>query len=60
MIEQRLHLVPQLRQRAVRVPLGLRHPVWVDDPEFDLDDHLRRASLPAPGGQASSTSWWPT
>ena len=26
------------------------HPVWVDDPEFELDDHLRRASLPAPGG----------
>ena len=26
-------------------------PVWVDDPDFDLDDHLTRASLPAPGGQ---------
>jgi len=49
-IEQRLHLVPQLRQRAIRVPLGLHHPVWVDDPEFELDDHLRRVSLPAPGG----------
>ncbi|MGP8059904.1 MAG: WS/DGAT/MGAT family O-acyltransferase [Acidimicrobiales bacterium] len=49
-VEQRLHLVPQLRQRAVRVPLGLHHPVWVDDPEFELDDHLRRVSLPGPGG----------
>ena len=51
-IEQRLHLVPQMRQRAVRVPLGLHHPVWVDDPDFELDDHLSRASLPSPGGRA--------
>jgi len=49
-IEQRLDLVPQFRRRAVGVPLGLHHPVWVDDPEFELDDHLRRVSLPAPGG----------
>ncbi len=48
-VESRLHLAPPLRQRAMRVPLGLHHPVWVDDPEFDLDDHLRRASVPAPG-----------
>jgi WS/DGAT/MGAT family acyltransferase len=49
-VEQRLHLVPQFRQRALEVPLGLHHPVWVDDPEFEIDDHLRRASLPDPGG----------
>lgn len=49
LVQQRIHLVPPLRQRAVPVPLGLHHPVWADDPEFDLDDHLRRASLPAPG-----------
>ena len=51
-IAQRLHLIPQLRQRAIRVPFGLHHPVWVDDPDFDLDDHLSRASLPSPGGAA--------
>ena len=51
-IEQRLHLVPPMRQRAIRVPLGLHHPVWVDDPEFELDDHLMRASLPSPGSEA--------
>ncbi len=50
LVEERLHLVPPLRQRVVRAPLGLHHPVWVDDPAFDLDDHLRRASIPAPGG----------
>ena len=36
----------------MRVPFGLHHPVWVDDPEFELEDHLFRASLPSPGGQA--------
>lgn len=50
--EQRIHLVRPLRQRAVTVPLGLHHPVWMDDPEFDLDDHVHRASLPEPGGPA--------
>ena len=51
-VQQRLHLIPPLRQRAIRVPFGLHHPVWVDDPDFDLDDHLSRASLPSPGGQS--------
>lgn len=47
---ERLHLVPLLRRRAMRVPFGVGHPVWADDPAFDLDFHLKRASLPAPGG----------
>jgi diacylglycerol O-acyltransferase len=45
----RVGLVPRLRQRYLRVPLGLNHPVWVDDPGFDLDYHLRRVGCPAPG-----------
>ena len=49
-IEQRVHLARPLRQRVVRMPLGLHHPVWADDADLDLDDHVRRASLPAPGG----------
>ena len=49
-IDERIHLVPPLRRRVVRVPFGLHHPVWVEDPHFELDFHLRRASLPAPGG----------
>lgn len=39
-----------LRRRLVDVPFGLHHPVWVEDPKFDLDFHIRRASLAAPGG----------
>ena len=49
-VEERIHLVPPLRRRVVRVPFGLHHPVWVEDPQFDLDYHVRRASLPVPGG----------
>ena len=48
-------LVP-LRRRLMAVPLGLDHPRWVDDPDFDLDNHLHRAALPAPGGEAELCS----
>jgi WS/DGAT/MGAT family acyltransferase len=47
-----LDVVPMLRQRVMFVPLNLHHPVLVDDPEFDLDSHIYRAALPAPGGMA--------
>jgi WS/DGAT/MGAT family acyltransferase len=50
LLEARLHLVPPLRRRLVEVPLGLHVPVWIDDPDFDLDYHVRRAALPSPGG----------
>jgi len=44
-----LHEVPMLRRRPVFVPFGLHHPVMIEDPEFDLQYHLNRAALPAPG-----------
>lgn len=47
--EQRLHLVPLLRQRLVEAPLGLGRPYWADDPHFDIEFHLRELALPAPG-----------
>ena len=50
MIADRVPLVPVFQRRLVEVPLRLGHPVWVDDPEFDIDNHLRRAALPSPGG----------
>jgi WS/DGAT/MGAT family acyltransferase len=52
LLDARLHLIPPLRRRLVEVPLGLHAPMWIEDPEFDLDFHLRRAALPAPGGEA--------
>jgi diacylglycerol O-acyltransferase len=48
-LEPRLHLAEQLRQRLVTVPLGLGLPYWVDDPDFDIEFHLREVALPQPG-----------
>ncbi len=46
----RIHLVPQFRRRIAEVPLQLDHPRWVDDPEFDLNWHIRHIAVPGPGG----------
>jgi WS/DGAT/MGAT family acyltransferase len=48
-IERRLHAAPLLRQRLQQVPLGLDHPYWVDDENFDLEYHVRHIALPKPG-----------
>jgi diacylglycerol O-acyltransferase / wax synthase len=48
-LQERLHLVPRYRQKVRFRPLNIGHPVWVDDADFDLGYHVRRASLPAPG-----------
>jgi diacylglycerol O-acyltransferase len=50
-VAARLPLVPRYRQKVRFVPLALGRPVWVDDPHFDLDYHVRRTGLPAPGGE---------
>lgn len=47
--ERRLHLARAFRQRAVRVPLDVDHPWWIEDPDFDLEYHLRHLALPKPG-----------
>jgi diacylglycerol O-acyltransferase len=51
-VEPRLHLAAPLRQRLVSVPLGLGLPYWIDDPDFDIEFHLREIGLPEPGDQA--------
>ena len=45
-----LPVMPPLRRRLVEVPFGLAAPVWVEDPEFNIDDHLHTLGIPAPGG----------
>ena len=52
LVAERLHLAPPWRRRLAEVPFGLHHPLWIEDPDFDLDFHVRRAALPAPGGRA--------
>ena len=49
LIEDRIHLLAPHRRRLVEVPLGLDHPYWIEDPEFDLDFHVRHIGLPPPG-----------
>ncbi len=50
-IARRIHLIPPFTRRLVEVPFQLAHPVWVSDPDFDLDHHVRRVGCPAPGGR---------
>ncbi len=47
-IESRLHRIPRYRQRLAYTPVE-GHPVWVDDPRFNLFYHVRHTSLPKPG-----------
>ena len=49
LISGRIATVPRYRQKVRFVPGHLANPVWVDDPDFDLDYHVRRAALPRPG-----------
>jgi diacylglycerol O-acyltransferase len=51
-IRSRVHHLPRLRQRLLYPPLGLGTPFWVDYPEFDIHQHLRRETLPAPGTES--------
>ncbi len=46
----RLHLVPRYRQRLAFVPLNQGRPVWVDEPHFNVNFHVRHTALPSPGG----------
>jgi diacylglycerol O-acyltransferase / wax synthase len=48
-IDARLHLAPTFRRRLTELPGGLHMPYWVDDPDFDLEYHVRHIALPQPG-----------
>lgn len=50
-LQGRLDRISMFRRRLLRDPLGIDHPVWVDDPDFDLDDHIHRVDL---GGAATA------
>ena len=56
-LQSRLHLIPRYRQRLESAPLGLAGPVWVDDRDFDLEWHVRHATLPEPGGREELASY---
>jgi diacylglycerol O-acyltransferase len=49
-LRARLHLVPRYRQKLVEHPGG--RPLWVDDPDFNLEYHVRQTALPKPGSES--------
>jgi WS/DGAT/MGAT family acyltransferase len=51
-MRRRLHLAPVFERKLAPMPLQFANPAWVDDDAVDLDYHVQRATLPAPGGQA--------
>ena len=52
-VHRRLHLVPRFRQKLAFVPFNLERPVWVDDPHFNVEYHVRHTALPEPGTEDS-------
>lgn len=50
-LRRRLHLLEPLRYKLVGTPMKLHHPMWVETPEIDLNYHLRRVRVRAPGGR---------
>src|SRR5579862_7279580 len=48
LIAERLPLLPPFRWRLKAVPLGLDYPYWIDDPDFDLEYHVRELALAPP------------
>ena len=61
-IGARVQDVPEFTRKLRRVPLGIDHPVWVRDKQFDIERHVHRLALPTPAGTPSSPSCpatWP-
>lgn len=50
-VHRRLPLLAPLQYRLVEIPWRLHHPMWLEGCEVDLDYHLRRVRVPAPGGR---------
>jgi diacylglycerol O-acyltransferase / wax synthase len=54
-LRERLHLVPRYRQRLQEAPLQTGRPIWIDDPTFNLEYHVRQTALPEPGSEEQLT-----
>src|SRR4051812_22853388 len=51
-LRERIHLIPRYAMRLDEAPLEIATPVWGEDEHFAPARHVRRVSLPAPGGRA--------
>ncbi len=54
LILERIDQLAPFRRRLVEVPLGLDLPYWIEDPDFDIDFHVRHHAVPPPGTPSSS------
>src|SRR5579859_3844433 len=50
-VRSRLHLVPRYRQKLATPPMQTGRPLWIDDPTFNIEYHVRQTALPAPGSE---------
>jgi diacylglycerol O-acyltransferase / wax synthase len=50
-LRSRLHLVPRYRQKLSVPPLETGRPLWIDDPDFNIEYHVRQSALPHPGSE---------
>ena len=57
-VEKRLHLARCFRQKVVQVPFDLDHPYWIEDPDFDLEFHVRHIALPKPQDWPPCLRFW--
>ena len=51
LVSGRIRALPRLRQRLIKVPPGCGRPVWVDDPDFHIDCHVREVPCQSPGDE---------
>ena len=51
LVGERIHLLAPFRWKLAEVPFGIDHPYWVEDPDFDLDFHIRESAVPPPGDE---------
>jgi diacylglycerol O-acyltransferase len=50
-VRSRSHLVPRFRQKLAYPPAQTGRPFWIDDPNLNLEYHIRHSALPAPGSE---------
>src|SRR6185436_4549960 len=51
-LDAKMQFIPRYRQRLQMTPLNLGHPIWVDDSDFDIKNHVIGLTLPKPGTMA--------
>ena len=49
-LRERLEVTPAFRRKLHNPFLNFDHPVWINDDDFDIEHHVRRAAVPSPGG----------